>query len=195
MKKVIFILEIGSGFLRFCPFFTVHALKLIAARVFLILLVFGFIGCEKHLEIPLEVSGSFWAKYENATNIEWSSTDGIYSVSFDLMQHPKSAIFKTEGEWVRTISILSPRRLIVCLQEFVDENYRGMLITEVVFIETSISEKYFITIGVDQEYEKKEPQNEDEIELGHPDKKTEETTRSIVLEFYSNCEFVAEKKH
>ena len=76
----------------------------------------------------------------------------------------------------------------MCLQNFVDENYIGTQIIKVIFIETPISEKYFITIGVDQDYQVL--QNDTKLETDNLNQERREITKNVILEFDSNCEFV-----
>ena len=110
MKKVILFSEISSRLSLSYPLFSaLNTLKSFVVILFIMFLVLGVFSCEKHLKIPQEVSNAFWAKYENATNIEWTSEQEIYNVKFDLLKHPKSATFKEDGEWVETISTLQPK--------------------------------------------------------------------------------------
>ncbi|MEQ9405636.1 MAG: hypothetical protein RIM99_18750 [Cyclobacteriaceae bacterium] len=161
--------------------------------ILLALLVSGIFGCEQHLEIPLEVSSAFWAKYEDARSIEWSTENDTYTVSYDLQGLSRSATFKTDGEWVKTISNHPPEKPIACLQDFVDENYLETKVDEVVFVETPASEKYILLLNVIQKHRKEESNSADETNLNDSILENEETATQIVLEFHSNCELITKK--
>ena len=157
-------------------------------KVYYIFLITALVGCEPQLEIPIKVSKNFWYKYENAKETEWSRSDSIYTVSFSLNNFPKEASFKSNGQWIKTVSYLPPRRSMVCVQDFVEGTYEGANIMETIFVETAVSERYIVTIETYPmtEEEADSIQVEDEFE----ERESEETYESIVLTFDSDCVFL-----
>lgn len=142
-------------------------------------------ACEEQLKIPVKVSKNFWYKYENATATEWELKDDFYIVSFNLNNFPKSAAFKTDGEWIRTVSYLKPKRSMVCVHDFVKENYAGASIIETIFMETPASERYYVTIG------RSSTDGADSTDAAGNNEKV--SGDNLVLEFDSDCGFIKVK--
>lgn len=148
--------------------------SVILLAVALVLMVY-----QMEAQVPKKAANSFSSRYQAAENVKWSSSEGVFKVSFEHLEQSKTASYKTDGTWVKTNIYLTPEELTFRIKDHIKQEYYGAKVVKADLVRTPTSLKYYIVI----EHVNSKTQE---------DKKAPEKTTLI---FNEKCEFLGEKEH
>ncbi|MEO9870634.1 hypothetical protein [Ekhidna sp.] len=69
------------------------------------------------VQVPRKVENSFNRKFPSVKNALWSFEDDNYHLSFEHFGQQKTAIFRYNGEWVKTLVTIELSELMFCIRD------------------------------------------------------------------------------
>ncbi len=75
------------------------------------------------IQAPRKVLSSFDRKYRSAECVVWTPVGNEYHASFEHFDQQKTAIFKYNGEWVKTLVHLDAKKLMFCIRDYIKYSY------------------------------------------------------------------------
>ncbi|MEO9485202.1 MAG: hypothetical protein ABJG47_17215 [Ekhidna sp.] len=94
------------------------------------------IGLGLMTQAPRKVMNSFDQKYSRAECISWSFVDDHYHASFEHFGQQKIAVFRYNGEWLKTLVILEPKELMFCIRDYIKHTYKDATVGNVFYVIT-----------------------------------------------------------
>lgn len=129
--------------------------------------------CKADQKMPKKVQVTFEKQYVDAKEVNWNYIDDDINISFKHDGALKTAIFQSDGSWVKTVITIDPEMISACIVEKVSDDYFDAEFGLVQLLETPEKANY-------------------EVNISFEDIETEKKV-SLTLLFAKNCSFLGEK--
>lgn len=97
-------------------------------------MLLGMCAYAQDIEVPAKVLAAFEAKYPNAEEVEWKLRNDTYQAEYsDFFQ--TIAVYNLDGQWMKTISLISEDDLPEITYDYIEENYDLSQILQIHMIE------------------------------------------------------------
>lgn len=128
-----------------------HFQLMIIRKTILLLLIPFVIGCKGNNDVPKKVKKSFTSKYKNIEEVVWSMENDLYKAEFIYEEFDVVALYDASGKWLRSTGNIPINKIMVCISEYIGQNYNSPHILKAEFIEDPQEFVYSITIeDIDQ---------------------------------------------
>ncbi len=105
----------------------------------------------QEVDLPDAVIKAFEKKFSGVENVTWKLVKTNYQATFEEIEITM-ALFSPEGEWLKTVMIISEDDLPVMAVEHIEDNYEDAEINQVQIIENNKEEiTYLVVLMVDDE--------------------------------------------
>jgi hypothetical protein len=105
----------------------------------------------QEVDLPDAVIKAFEEKFSDAENVTWKLVKTNYQATFEEIEITM-ALFSPEGEWLKTVMIISEDDLPVMAIEHIEDNYEDAEINQVQMIKNNKEEiTYLVVLMVDDE--------------------------------------------
>lgn len=93
-----------------------------------------------------DAAASFNTSFANAQNVQWSTVENLFKVTFTLDEQAMFAFYNSDGELVVTGKYLCTRQLPKAAQKHLAEVAQGYKITEVFELNNGLDKKFYATL-------------------------------------------------
>jgi hypothetical protein len=118
--------------------------------LFIILTVIASVfATNSYAETPEATPGViklFNNKFYTATDVNWSTNQGMYVVDFVTNDHHATAYYDNNGELIAVIRNISSDELPMALQNKLKKNYNGYWITNLIEATNEEGTSYYVTL-------------------------------------------------
>ncbi len=108
-------------------------------RMFLILVSISLM-----MQVPRKVQNAFDRRYPSVKYALWSIEDDEYHLSFEHFGQEKIAIFRYNGDWLKTLVIIEPSKLMFCIRDFIKHEYKDARIGTAYYVVTPTLCEYHV---------------------------------------------------
>lgn len=120
-----------------------HCRTMFLLFAFLLLPFFQSAQDLKKEQVPQSVQKAFEQRYPQIKKTSWEREDGNYEVEFHQNGKEVEICFDGEGNWLQTATEMDPKELPEKVKAFLQTNYTGYKIKELMHIKTGKNETYY----------------------------------------------------
>lgn len=97
----------------------------------------------KEKEVPQSVQRAFQQKYPDQKKVEWELEDKRYEAEFKVSGKEVEVCFDEQGQWIETCTELDEADMPENLKRFLDKNYAGYAVKELMLVKTANDETFY----------------------------------------------------